>query len=173
MVGNDASSSPAEFYRGGEGGTTRPLVRQATKSTTKITSTRAMVSHSSGRSGGQWALGAALDDDQDEKRPAEGHEGHGSQQGIGPSEERRRAFHLALAAARACWRSWQDTSCRCLAAAISARIDSAAEAAGICLAAASVRHLSSIVPSLSPRSPITTRSGMPIKSASLNFTPGR
>ena len=65
-----------------------------------------------------------------------------------------------------------NASWRCLAAAISARIDSAAEAAGICLAAASVRHLSSTVPSLSPRSPMTTRSGMPIKSASLNFTPG-
>ena len=36
----------------------------------------------------------------------------------------------------------------------------------------SQRHLISSLPSFRPRSPMTTRSGMPIKSASLNFTPG-
>ncbi len=37
----------------------------------------------------------------------------------------------------------------------------------------SCRHLTSIEPSFSPRSPMTTRSGTPIRSTSLNFTPGR
>ena len=37
----------------------------------------------------------------------------------------------------------------------------------------SQRHFISSLPSFSPRSPITMRSGMPIRSASLNFTPAR
>ena len=88
---------------------------------------------------------------------------------IRPVRKPRPALHEALAAARACLRSWQWASCRSLAAAISARINSAAVAAGICLAAASVRHFSSIVPSLSPRSPITTRSGNPDQVGVLEF----
>ena len=69
------------------------------------------------------------------------------------------------------------TTRACLAAlrvvSSSARIAWPAVAAETLWAAASVRHLTSTVPSFSPRSPITTRSGMPIRSASLNLTPGR
>src|ERR1019366_6046456 len=35
------------------------------------------------------------------------------------------------------------------------------------------RHFNSMMPSLRPLPPMVSRSGMPIKSASLNFTPGR
>ncbi len=57
--------------------------------------------------------------------------------------------------------------------ATSSAIFSAAPASGIVVAADSQRHLISSWPSFKLRPPITTRSGMPIKSASLNFTPGR
>ncbi len=58
-------------------------------------------------------------------------------------------------------------------ATISSRIDTGAAASGTVCAEGWSRHFTSTVPSFSPRSPMTTRRGMPIRSASLNFTPGR
>ncbi len=56
---------------------------------------------------------------------------------------------------------------------ISSRIAAAAVSAGTCFASDWCAPLDLDLPSLSPRSPTTTRSGMPIRSASLNLKPGR
>ena len=46
-------------------------------------------------------------------------------------------------------------------------------ATGTFVGSFSQRHFTSSCPSFNPRPPITMRSGMPTRSASLNFTPGR
>src|SRR5579883_314952 len=117
--------------------------------------------------------GTSPDDHQHGERPPERDEGESHQQKIGEPGDRRDAPHDDLAAARARIRSRQDSSCRRRDSSISARIAAPAVAAGTCFASGWLRHLISILPSLSPRSPMTTRSGIPIRSASLNFTPGR
>ena len=58
-------------------------------------------------------------------------------------------------------------------AAISASTRGAASATGASATSPPARRLSSTPPCFSERSPTVMRSGRPIRSASLNFTPGR
>ena len=55
---------------------------------------------------------------------------------------------------------------------IASAIREEASVSAILCTSFSERHLSSIIPSLRPLPPIVIRSGIPIKSASLNLTPG-
>ena len=152
----------------------QPIVTQATKSATTRPKTSAMTIHSTGRSGGQSALGAARRTTRSSERPAERDERHRPQQDVRQPGKRGHSAHDALAAARALPPLLAGVVVP-LARRRRSRRGSPRRPRppGRASPPAWSRHLISILPSLSPRSPTTTRSGIPIRSASLNFTPGR
>ena len=134
--------------------------------------TKAIVIHSRGRSGGQSGALASADDHEDEEGAAERGDGHRAQEHVGQGG--RGPFALMIASPRA--------SLAVLVAigvvALAGTGDLGEDRRGgrgrrdlLGLGLAPPLDFDRAV--LRPRSPTTTRSGIPIRSASLNFTPGR